>query len=879
MKCLLKALFIAQVLAWPLITLAYEIINHEKMSEIAAQKSALRTDTELLHNLGLKSPSESQNFPDSQGYWRGIIRLITRGANLEDGFYGTDDRPRNHFYDPSHDRGLNSSILGYPIRGERSPDWALEDRSDIDEQEFSFKDAREYLYKALTLLEKTERYRYFGRTFQTLGHVIHHLQDMAQPQHVRNDMHLDFEFTDPNLPIENPSLYEHYTKNIPIGQYAGSLDYNFNTARKFWISDPLGPIADYGKGISEFTNRNFVSAGTNFRSRGRQVIPHDDYPLAPQFDENTELVIDIKQLLPNTLLEGKLIFYGNQVHDRYTGSLDFNPLATTVSIFDADLSRYRCPPGTDPQLIDTCRLFTLNRFNFDSALAFLIPRAIGYSAGLIDYFFRGKLDWVPNPDTPGWVIKNLSQEPLEGTFTLYYDDAQDQRHAVPGGQWSSDGVLGAQAELPVARFNLPTDPPPKAPDSYLLVFNGTLGEEKPIRDGKGALAAKQVTLQPPGLTALRYASLLLDGTGRVWFWGGLAGQPYAWSVPQLVPGITNITALATGPTAVHILAISTEGQVWAWGNNHRGKLGDGTTLTRSTPVPVLGLSDAVAVAVGGDHSVALTRDGGVWTWGSNVSYALGYDTGGSPQRLTPTRVPGLPPMVAIAAGGLHTLALGGDGTVWAWGDNIAGQGGLHTQPDGSFRSALPEPVPVPGISGVVAIAAGDLHSLALTSDGTVWAWGYNRDGQLGNGDWDFQEGGCQASGEVRQDCSRPVPGPVLTLSSIVEIAAGENHNLARDAQGVVWAWGANYFGALGNGAALLPEECGFVGLTPPCGVNRPVRVGISQVARLAAGGAHNLTLQQDQTLWSWGFNAYGQLGNGTFLSEPPYGEVVPNPAF
>ena len=102
------------------------------------------------------------------------------GARFEDDF----PRFLNHFYDPIYNRPL--TVLGIAA-GERSPDWALEDNTDFGKQEFSLRHAREYLYKALTLPTKPERDKHFGLTFQTLGQVIHHVQDMAQPQHVRND--------------------------------------------------------------------------------------------------------------------------------------------------------------------------------------------------------------------------------------------------------------------------------------------------------------------------------------------------------------------------------------------------------------------------------------------------------------------------------------------------------------------------------------------------------------------------------------------------------------------------------------------------------------------------------------------------------------------
>ena len=133
----------------------------------------------------------------------------------------------------------------------------------------------------------------------------------------------------------------------------------------------------------------------------------------------------------------------------------------------------------------------------------------------------------------------------------------------------------------------------------------------------------------------------------------------------------------------------------------------------------------VAIAGGGVHSLALKSDGTVWAWGRNDWGQLG--DGSMTNRLTPVPVSGLTGVVAIAGGGVHSLALKSDGTVWAWGGNSSGQLG-----DGSMTNRL-TPVPVSGLTGMVAIAGGELHSLALSSDGTVWTWGYNVYGELGDG--------------------------------------------------------------------------------------------------------------------------------------------------
>ena len=230
-------------------------------------------------------------------------------------------------------------------------------------------------------------------TFQTLGQVIHHIQDMAQPQHTRNDQHLDLGLTtgqtigfcvvSPTIcatyfAIKNPSLYESYTNDVrgklPTDFSLVGYDLSdpkflktFNQPRKFWETPD-------GKGLAQYTNSNFVSAGTNFDKPG--LFP------SPIFDPNSKINLDIKQLLPGTSLTGTLFFYGSAVQDKFLGTSINNPMTSTDSIFSADLTKY----APFKQAI-----FTLNRFNFNAAHALLIPRAVGYSAGLINYFFRGKM--------------------------------------------------------------------------------------------------------------------------------------------------------------------------------------------------------------------------------------------------------------------------------------------------------------------------------------------------------------------------------------------------------------------------------------------------------------------------------------------------------
>ena len=230
----------------------------------------------------------------------------------------------------------------------------------------------------------------------------------------------------------------------------------------------------------------------------------------------------------------------------------------------------------------------------------------------------------------------------------------------------------------------------------------------------------------------------------------------------------------------HTLVLLSDGTVKAFGSNANGQLGDNTTTDRSSPVSVSGLSTAVAIGTGANHSLAVKSDGTVVAWGDNFYGQLGDGT--QTERHTPVAVSSLTSvsLVAASSSANHSLALKSDGTVYAWGLNADGQLGDNSATDRTT------PVQASGLSGVVALTAGESHSLALKSDGTVRAWGDNSEGQLGDGttaDWLTSVG-------------------VSGLSSIKAIGAGQLYSLAVEDDGTVHSWGMNDNGQLGNGTTI-----------------------------------------------------------------------------
>jgi len=471
---------------------AYEIPTHRDLTAVAVDRSMLALDPTTLQNLGLNKGvrDQTQQFPNSMGSQGSILDLLQDGADFEDSLFPTI-RVLRHFYNPLTGEGLN--IPAFPTQMS-SPDWALARPGTESAQERSYWNARQSLFDALTKPTEVERQAAFGETFQFLGQVVHHLQDMAQPQHVRNDVHCDWWFPCAAFDAHAPSLYESWTNqrqvrtNLPtdfssIGYSITSSTFTstFNSPRRFWHTEPPGPNSPAeGKGMAEFTNRNFVSAGTNFDKPG--LFP------TPDFNSATSTSIDIQQLCTgaqpaciNPNLTGPVVFFGNTVVDLYTGSVQSNPRASTLSVFDPDLQKAGKP-----------FTFTLNRFNFSAAHSFLIPRAVAYSAGMINYFFRGKIDLVPDDANPGtFLIKNLGNEPMSGTFALYYDDAGNNRTLLI----SWDRSIPANDQVNIGTIPPdPTNPAPKNPGVYMLVFKGDMGAETTAEFG--AVVGKVVTIAP-----------------------------------------------------------------------------------------------------------------------------------------------------------------------------------------------------------------------------------------------------------------------------------------------------------------------------------------------------------------------------------------------
>jgi alpha-tubulin suppressor-like RCC1 family protein len=307
-----------------------------------------------------------------------------------------------------------------------------------------------------------------------------------------------------------------------------------------------------------------------------------------------------------------------------------------------------------------------------------------------------------------------------------------------------------------------------------------------------------------------------------------SGAPAIQVAPLAIASLgTDVAQLAAGFGS--FCARKTDGGAWCWGDNLAGQPDDGPTAYRPAPIEVVALDHSVAQVAGGSGGTTctVTTDGGVWCWGS-ISNA----SGSFAARPLPFQVDGLPTnIVEVAVGWGHACARAGDGTLWCWGRNDNGQVG-----DGSDAFFRETPVQVSALGAEVAeVATTGTHTCARTIDGTLWCWGSNDAGQLGDG--------------TTTDSATPLPVALLGANVRQVATSPFSTTCARLADGTAWCWGNNYTGQLGDGTTSDSTI--------------PVQVyGLSSVVEITAGVTHSCARTSDGALWCWGENGAGQLGDG-----------------
>ena len=300
---------------------------------------------------------------------------------------------------------------------------------------------------------------------------------------------------------------------------------------------------------------------------------------------------------------------------------------------------------------------------------------------------------------------------------------------------------------------------------------------------------------------------------------------------SVVGGFTDWCQVSAG--CDYSLGVTSNGTLWAWGVNTGGILGNNCTINRSSPVSVAGgFTDWKQVSAGWCHSIGIRTNGTAWGWGDNGNGKLGDDT--TINRSSPVSVVGgFTDWCQVGAGAAHSLGVKYDGTLWAWGCNVVGQLGDNTSTNRSSPVSV-----VGGFTDWCQVSAGG-QSLGVRTNGTAWAWGCNVCGRLGDNTTIHRSSPISIVGGFTDWC---------------QLSAGQEHSLGVRTNGTIWGWGDNGQGRLGDNTAIARSS--------------PVSVvgGFTDWCQVSAGAYRSLGVRTNGTAWAWGRNQCGQLGDNTTIS-------------
>ena len=285
----------------------------------------------------------------------------------------------------------------------------------------------------------------------------------------------------------------------------------------------------------------------------------------------------------------------------------------------------------------------------------------------------------------------------------------------------------------------------------------------------------------------------------------------------------------------HGIGLKANGTLWFWGNNSNGQFGDGFTSFNNVYPLQIGIADSWQdIFVGANSSYGIKTNGTLWAWGNNVNAELGDGT--LVDKLTPIQI-GLDSnwlTISPSAQGNHVLGLKTNGTIWSWGRNVAGQ--LGNGIAGVDYNLVPTQIGIG--TNWNTISAGVYASYAIKTDGTLWAWGSNNFGELGVGNFN----------------PVTIPTKIGTDTNWQSVIAGSGHTIAKKTNGTFWIWGTNTDGALGNGSTTTNSS--------------PLQFAAANIWKeFGLGNGHTIGIKLDGTLWAWGSNYAYNLGNGTTVRE------------
>ncbi|MBI3585374.1 MAG: hypothetical protein HY096_15665 [Nitrospinae bacterium] len=457
MKTFYKLFVLVGLVLFPNVGYALSVETHKDINEIVGKvitPNGFSLNQYLIENLGFGQGIDEQIINQKVAYW------LRDGGEYEDipAWYLPYLRSVNHFHNPITDKGYSGFWGTGIMSGMSSTQWSLMPlgtQSSITGN-YSWYDVRDYYYKALTNNTKTERDTNFAQTFRGLGQLIHLIQDVSVPEHTRDDGHYI------NLPWQS---YEKWVKkNANVSSYDPTASHFFtggiNSIASFIDTNQYNGTnpsvtTNNNIGLSEFTNVNFLSWDTMFANF--------TYPSQTGAELWTDTTINRNYFKKTT--EGVSVSHLAVSSFLYAYRLKYFPQYSTIIPF---------PLGMDSKV-------------YQNYASLLLPRAVGYSAGLISYFFRGQINIDKDPNNSSqYVIKNETNEYMSGTFTLYYDDTTDNRRYLTS--WNK--TINANSTSDSVSITEPTDPLERG--KYLLVFQGTMGNET------GAVVGRVVKLEAKG---------------------------------------------------------------------------------------------------------------------------------------------------------------------------------------------------------------------------------------------------------------------------------------------------------------------------------------------------------------------------------------------